>query len=178
MIKILSYSYVTNIDSYFDPFHYHLFCCTFFYFQIILLSVFYPDTLMSFVVYPYVFLFLTTPFILYLHQIFDTANWEQSRFFVTFHNAFFYDFYDPFHFINWQFLLLEIQPLVEVCKNCLLIVDQFEYKLQDNSIFFSEHLVILYLPLNSLGKNITLILIIWFGLLKEYLMKSECLAVK
>ena len=127
---------------------------------------------MSFMVYHNVFLFLTTPFLLYIHQILNTADREQLTSFAIFNCEWVFII---FSIASMDSFLLEpcflstkyVQPLVETYKNYFLIIDWFaclvfswylfqECKSQDHFIIFSSILGYSIFSSVWLGKNYTI----------------------
>ena len=94
-IQPISHSSVTDIDCSFDPFVFHLFSYTSNF------KAYCPVALMSFVVSTNMFsFFLNAPFLLYLHQLLQTADWKQSTSVAILEC---WLFCDHFYCFNWQF---------------------------------------------------------------------------
>ena len=128
-IQLISYSSVTNINLFLNPFVFHLLFCTFW----ILLWVLYLDAFTSF---QYVFLFQPPHFFYictkFLAQLTRNNQHHQRH---SAMDCFFESVLQSFSLFQLKVLLLEscflsivyAKPFVIVCKNYLLTFDQFAY---------------------------------------------------
>ena len=80
-IQSISLSSLTNIDSCFDPYDFYLFCCTFSVFKAYYFSI----SMLWYRFWSIGVSLFNHPFLSYLHQVLDSADWEQPMAFTSLH---------------------------------------------------------------------------------------------